>query len=111
MGSIWDEMHVQYRVSYWSYRSVCGDITFTLTLLKQVYLCKGAQLMREKPRGHCILAKGKRGMRELALVCLRLLSYVMTVATLQMANVSLFLVFTVVQRTYNYDLNPAPYRS
>ena len=87
MGSIWDEMHVQYRVSYWSYRSVCGDITFALTLLKQVYLCKGAHLMREKPRGHCILAKGKRGMRELALVCLRLLSYVMTVATLQMADV------------------------
>ena len=67
--------------------------------------------MREKPRGHCILAKGKRGMRELALVCPRLLSYIIMVATLQMPNVSLFLVYRVVQQRYIYDLNAAPYRS
>ena len=35
-------MHVQYRVSYWSYRAVCWDITFAVILLRQVYLCKGA---------------------------------------------------------------------
>ena len=27
-------------------------------------ICAKVQLMREKPEGHCILAKGKRGMRE-----------------------------------------------
>ena len=35
-------MHVQYRVSHWSYRAVYGDITFAVIPLKQVYLCKGA---------------------------------------------------------------------
>ena len=69
IGSIWDEMHVQYRVSYWSYRAVCWDITFTVILLRQVYLCKCA-VNERKAKGHCILAKGKRGMRELALICL-----------------------------------------